>query len=192
MMKNVLVIGFTFLVFLSVSFGCKRQSSLPDLADNLVSSIKTKDANKYYSLFPNSEQVAKYGIFAYGLYAISREEMNFWMRPYTEYSKSVDSLEKIQKPVVINQINQMFDDFHSTIPWDKVEIIKIDTTETRIEKIGNLEDKKSVKSVVTNMKVNLLIQNKKYELVCRDVMFIENEGWFLRNAHARVLFNETK
>lgn len=192
MKTNLKINGVVIFVFFLAIVSCKKESSIEDLGNMVVNSIKTKDAEQYYSLFPNSAQVAKYGIFAYGLYASTKEDLAFWLRPYSQYSSSIDSLEKVTKPSTINQINRMFDDFRTTISWDSIEIVKIDTLNTRIGKIRNIKDKESVKQIEANMNIQLKFRNKKYIIICRDVLYIEGERWFLRNAAAGVKLEEEK
>lgn len=186
------IIGVVSFVSLFAVLSCKKEPSIHDLGNMVITSIAKKNAEQYYSLFPNSAQVAKYGIFAYGLYASSKEDLLFWLRPYPQYSKSVDSLEIETKPSAIKQINRMFNDFHNNISWSSVEIMRIDTLNTRIGKIGNIKDKESVRQIETNMNIHLKFKDKKYTLVCRDVLFIEGEGWFLRNATSGVKLEEEK
>ena len=185
----VLIIVVCMLVAVS---GCKKDSDLNHLANSVVKSIQAKNAEKYYALFPNADQVAQYGIFAYGLYASSREDLKFWLRPYPKYHKSVDSLEKTTKPAAIQSIQRMFTDFHSTLAWDKVRLDGIDTTQSEIESISNLKKKQKEKSITTDMNIRLTCDNKKYLLICRGTFYIEGEGWFLRNAPSAIKLMEKK
>jgi hypothetical protein len=179
--------GLLFFCILICISSCKKEEPLDTLASQLVESIKKKDAGAYYALFPDSKYVAKYGIFAYGLYSPrSDEEMAFWRRPYSQFEKSVDSLEKLTKPDVITKINGMFDDFHSTALWDSIAIESIDTTHTRIRETGDRVNNKRVKKIYTDMIIHLKVKNEKYDLKCRDVVKSEDKGWFLREASSRV------
>jgi hypothetical protein len=178
MKKNSKFIVFSFVVILIIVTSCTEKTSIDKLGEKVVKAIQTKDAELYYSLFPNKEQVAKYGIFAYGL-RFEYENRSFWMRPFPEFLKSVDSLEKLTKPYAINQIKDMFADFHSGLSWDKAEIIKIDTLESTYEPIGNFKDRKQVLSATATMNIHLKIQDKNYVIYCSDVALIGKEGWFL-------------
>jgi hypothetical protein len=172
--------------------GCKRELNLNDLAQKVVNSIQTQNTEAYYSTFPSPDLVAQYGIFAYGLYASSREDLEFWLRPYPQYHKSVDSLEKVTKPAAIRSIQQMFAAFHSKVDWNKVRLEGVDTTKTREEPISNLMKKKREKSIKTDMNIRLTYEKKKYLLVCRGTFYLEGKGWFLRDAPSAIELIENK
>lgn len=190
--KTSLFMKISLVCILIILAGCKKERNLNDLAINVVKSIQTQHTEEYYSMFPNSGLVAQHGIFAYGLHAVSRSDLNFWLRPYSDYRKSVDSLEQVARPSTFRGIQQMFNEFHATLDWKKVHFDGIDTTQTLIDVLSDLKNKKRIKSITATMNIHISFEKKKYLLVCPEVFYIENNGWFLRNAPSAIKLMENK
>lgn len=170
----------------------RKVSDLNDLANDVIKSIQTEDVEKYYALFPSADLVAQYGIIAYGLNSNSKEDLNFWSRPYSQYHKSVDSLEKIHKPKSISSIQKMFKHFHSKLVWEKVKLVGIETTLTDSSYINNIKTRKKTKIIRTNLKIRIVCEDKRYFLDCRGAYYIETEGWFLYKEPETILLREEK
>ena len=159
----------------------QKKPPLEDLAKELIEAIKTKDAEKYYQLFPPAEKVAKYGIMTYGLRG-NEEEMALWRQPWPRFSKTIDSLEQKAKPQSIKQIENMFKEMHNNVDWTNMVIDKLDTLNSRAGVIGDVQERKRVTTLTTQMKLYLSSGQKKYSLNCQDVIYIEHERWYLRAA----------
>ncbi len=157
----------------------KETPPLLDLAKELVETITTKDKQGYYGLFPNATQVATYGILTYGLSG-SLEERPLWIRPWPEYSKSIDSLEQLEKPRTFKMIEQYLNMLSSQTDGNKIALVKIDTINSRTGEIRNVHKKIKVATLSTDLVIHLAFNAQRYQLVCPNVIYIENEGWFLR------------
>jgi hypothetical protein len=159
--------------------GAKPIPPPDDLAKAVVEVIKTRNEEGYYRLFPSATQSARYGLLAYGRSG-DLSERDFWSQPWPQLLSSFDSLEKVKKPVSLGYTADMMKNIHRNTDLTNAIIEKIDTLNSNIGKIGDLEHRIKVPTLETDMDIYITNGNCKYVLRCPGVIFIEDAGWFLR------------
>ena len=111
-MKHILLF-FSFIMLSS----CKVKEQTKDsFSQEIIESIKNKDAEKIYALFMTAEETAIYG---FETTAISSEEMANLKSP-EEYFKLIADKSNKNKAFEIKTINQYINHFNTLFDWKKV------------------------------------------------------------------------